>query len=359
MATNASSAPSPFSVRVGDRVRLRHRTVTLADGGIAGLSVAGYGVPLVFFHGIGMNRRVYLRLLSRLPQLGFTVIAIDAPGHGDSSAPPRGSRNFAARISTTDTVLDFLGVERALLVGHSMGGRMVAEIGALRPERALGAVLIDPALGAAFDDARRRTRSPLATARGLVDGAVDSVRDRIGLRRLGVVRHFGRFGERALHTITHPRLFMSAAAAIVRADESSLALAELRDRAIPVLVVHGERDMIVPLESAVDAAQLSAGTLVTLSSGYHSWVLSSPWTFVQILRHVIARGTLGDELRTATLGGSSGREDVMRRYLRPNALISTMLGPPDVIGRAEPRDDRLYHEYRIADRIQADGGAQS
>ena len=44
-----------------------------------------------------------------------------------------------------------------------MGGRTVAEIAALRPQRALGAVLIDPALGAAFDRDRRRVRSAAET----------------------------------------------------------------------------------------------------------------------------------------------------------------------------------------------------
>jgi pimeloyl-ACP methyl ester carboxylesterase len=331
----------------------------MADGSRSGISVGGYGVPLVFFHGIGMNRRVYLRLLSRLPQLGFTVIAIDAPGHGDSSAPARNSRSFAARMATTDTVLDTLGVERALLVGHSMGGRTVAEIGALRPGRALGAVLIDPALGAAFDDARHRVRSPAKTARGLIDAASDSLRDRVGLGRLGVVRYLGMIGGRAINTIVHPRLFMSTATAIVRADESALALTQLREHAIPTIVVHGERDMIVPLQSAIDAAQLSAGTLVTLPLGYHSWVLSSPWTFVQILRQVIMRGALGDELRTAVTGRSPGHAYTQHQYLRPGAQVSMLLGAPDVIGRAEPRNHRLYHEYRIGDRITTEGETQT
>ena len=109
MAANRSSAPRPLAVAAGDRIRLRHRSIGLADGSRVGVSVGGSGIPLVFFHGIGMNRRIYLRLLSRLPQLGFTVIAIDAPGHGDSSIPPRGSRSFAARMATTDAILDTLG----------------------------------------------------------------------------------------------------------------------------------------------------------------------------------------------------------------------------------------------------------
>lgn len=358
MAASASSAPRPFAVSAGDRIRLRHHNINLADGSRAGVSVGGSGVPLVFFHGIGMNRRVYLRLLSRLPQLGFTVIAIDAPGHGDSSAPPRGSRSFAARMATTDAILDTLGVERALLVGHSMGGRTVAEIAALQPKRALGAVLIDPALGAAFDRDRHRVRSLAETARGLVDGVLDTARDRVGLGRIGVVRHFRMLGGRTVNTIAHPRLFISTASAIVRADESSTALVRMREHAIPVLVVHGEQDMIVPLESAVDAARLSAGALVTLPSGYHSWVLSSPWTFVQILRHMVMRGALGDELRAALDARRSERTEVRHQYLRPNALVSSMIGQPRVIGSAEPRNHRLYHEYRVWDGLPADDATE-
>jgi pimeloyl-ACP methyl ester carboxylesterase len=130
-------------------------------------------------------------------------------------------------------------------------------------------------------------------ASSLVAAVVDTIRDRVGLRRFGMVRHLAMLAGRVLDTTAHPRLFLSTATAIARADHSAFALGLLRENSVPVAVVHGERDMVVPLEAAVDAARLSNGTLVTLPEAYHSWVLPSPWTFVQILQQLIIGEHLG------------------------------------------------------------------
>jgi pimeloyl-ACP methyl ester carboxylesterase len=330
---------------------LAHHDFTLADGRHVGTSVGGVGVPLVFFHGIGMNRRIYLRLLSRLPQLGFTVIAIDAPGHGDTYGPAVGERSFAARIAATHDILDALGIERALLVGHSMGGRTAVELAASRPERALGVVLIDPALGPAFDASRDRLSSPRDLMAGLLSGVFDTAIDRVGLKRLDVVRHFRMFGGRMLNTAVRPGLFLSAAAAIARANDSTIALRLLKEYEVPTAVVHGERDMVVPLDSAIDAALLSGARLVTLPQGYHSWVLPSPWTFVQILENLIGRGDLGATLRDqcAEVRRTGAVATGYTSHLMPGAAIRDLTPSVRVIGYARPRSGSRYHAYRIWD----------
>ncbi|MGO9152616.1 alpha/beta fold hydrolase [Mycobacterium sp.] len=344
----------PARVPAGSRIRLKHHRIELPDGRRVGVSVGGHGVPLVFFHGIGMNRQVYLRLLSRLPQLGFVVVALDAPGHGDTFLPARGARSFAARMAATNEILDALGIRQALLVGHSMGGRTAAELAASRPERALAIVLIDPALGEAFDASRDRITSPVEATIGLAAGMLDMVRDRVGLRRFGVVRHLSMLAERSLTTIAHPRMFLSAATAIAQADHSAHALGLLRDNAIPVAVVHGERDMVVPLSSAVDVAQLSKGTLVTLPKAYHSWVLPSPWTFVQILQQLVARGLLGAELRSELneVRRNGTNAAISARYLVEGSAVLDLAPPVQVIGSAYPRNEIFYHDYRIWERME-------
>lgn len=344
--------PTTRSARIpaGSRIMMNHKRFQMGDGRQVGVSVGGCGVPLVFFHGIGMNRHVYLRLLSRLPQLGFLVIAIDAPGHGETFLPAPEARSFAARMAATDEILDALGVRRALLVGHSMGGRTAAELAARRPERAIAVVLINPALGAAFDAARSRITSPVETASGLLAGMFDTVRDRVGLRRFGMLRQVRMLGGRSLTTMAHPRVFLATARAIADADHSARALGLLRQNTVPVAVVHGERDMVVPLESAVDVARISNGTLVTLPEAYHSWILPSPWTFVQILQQLVTRGHLGAELRNALneVGRNGMDAEMSTRYLAGrSAVLDDLATRVRVIGGAQPRNDALYHDYRI------------
>jgi pimeloyl-ACP methyl ester carboxylesterase len=70
------------------RIRLTHHLVELGDGHEVGVSVGGKGVPLVFLHGLALDRRAYLRMLSRAAGLGFLVIAVDAAGHGDTVTFP-------------------------------------------------------------------------------------------------------------------------------------------------------------------------------------------------------------------------------------------------------------------------------
>ncbi|MET0703172.1 MAG: alpha/beta hydrolase [Mycobacterium sp.] len=306
-----------------------------------GVSVGGRGIPLVFFHGIGMNRRIYLKLLSRLPQLGFLVVAIDAPGHGDTFAPLTGRDTFDQRVADTEQILTELGIERAVLVGHSMGGRTAAELAARHPERALAVVLINPALGGVFDAARIRIGSPSQTAAALAAAVHDTIRDRVGLKGFGHVRYFQTLGGLVVQTATHPRLFSSAAQAIAKSSESASALRALALARCPSAIIHGERDMIVPIESAIEAAALSAATLVTLPKAHHSWVLTTPWTFAEILHQLISDRRLGDELHDALASGMSVCGQ------RQDALVVKMAPPLQVLGRASPLRRKYYHSWRI------------
>jgi pimeloyl-ACP methyl ester carboxylesterase len=351
-----ASTPQGPATRVpsGARIQFAHHLIELNDGRRVGVSVGGHGVPLIFFHGIGMHRLVYLKLLSRLPQLGFLVVAIDAPGHGETFAPKRGEHTFAHRIAVTEQILESLGIKRAVLVGHSMGGRTAAELAARHPERALAVVLIDPAIGAAFDASRLRIASPVRTGAALAAAVGDTIVDRVGLRRLDHVRYMRTLSKLFFNTAAHPGMFASAASAIARADDSATALKALREASSRVVIIHGEQDKIVPLESAVDAANLSGALLVTLPKAYHSWVLTTPWTFAEMFGQFIADERLGPELRIA-LSHDGSRDMPITQFAsmyHDDALVRDLIPPISVRGRAYPTPQRMYHSYRIWDPQQ-------
>lgn len=345
----AEVAAGPRRVPPGWRVRFAHHRITLDDGHRIGVSVGGRGVPLVFFHGIGMNRRAYLRLLNRLPQLGFLVVAIDAPGHGDSLAPPRGQDTFGRRVAITERVLDALGIERAVLVGHSMGGRTAAELAARRPERTLAVVLIDPALGDEFDEDRSRVRSPLKLGAGLAAGVADLARDRVGLKTFDYVYHVQNVGSVMMRTLLRPGDFMAAAKAIASADLSAIALRRIAHNRTPVAIVHGEKDMLVSLQSAAGAAHLSGAALVTLPRAFHSWVLTTPWTFSAIMAQLLAERRLGPDLykALARCAATTPTPEKPGTLYRRGSPALSMAPPLSVIGAAEPRQQHRFHEFRI------------
>ena len=96
--------------------------------------------PLVFLHGIGASRRNFARLLPGLEER-FEIHSIDLPGHGD--APSMARRPTVAAITdAVEASLDAAGLDRAHVVGDSLGGRIALELA--QRGRALSVVSIAP-----------------------------------------------------------------------------------------------------------------------------------------------------------------------------------------------------------------------
>lgn len=92
---------------------------------------AGQGLPVVvLLHGVGGGRAIWGEgALQALAQAGMRAIAFDLPGYGDSARPDHLTlRGMADAVASS---LQTLGVQRAVIVGHSMGG-MVAQLAAAR-----------------------------------------------------------------------------------------------------------------------------------------------------------------------------------------------------------------------------------
>jgi pimeloyl-ACP methyl ester carboxylesterase len=308
----------------------RH-VLELDDGQRVGVAVAGAGVPFVLLHGIGFHNRTYERCLSYLPELGFLAVAIEAPGHGDSSPVSRGA-DFAARVDPIRRAMDALGIRRAVMAGHSMGGRSAACFTALNPRRVLAAVFIDAALGENWDNALiKRLGSEVAVVRGLVDGIVDAAGETRNItlpERLAYYRMLSGPGRPRLADLARtPDVARAIAVA-----ESDQWLAAIRAAAVPVVVLHGARDLVVPLSDARAVASRLDAPLLTVPDGYHSWLLASPRTFAAAMA-----GTFADGMPSrATRAGAC---------VDPDALVLRWSAQPT---RAlPPRPDETVLDWRI------------
>jgi len=106
---------------------------------------AGHGEPLVCLHGLGGTKASFLTTIAALaPER--RVIAVDLPGFGDSAKPLGGRYDAPWFADAVIGLLDRLGLERADLVGNSMGGRVAIEAGLCAPDRFGGIVLLSPAM---------------------------------------------------------------------------------------------------------------------------------------------------------------------------------------------------------------------
>lgn len=109
----------------------------------AGPSPEQAGIVVLAIHGIASNGVVWRSVARDVTRGGHvSVLAPDLRGRGKNAALP-GPYGIAAHVADMITVLDHLGVVRAVLVGHSMGAYVAARIAAEHPERTAGLVLLD------------------------------------------------------------------------------------------------------------------------------------------------------------------------------------------------------------------------
>ncbi|MEW5764537.1 MAG: alpha/beta fold hydrolase [Acidobacteriota bacterium] len=103
------------------------------------------GIPVVFVHGLGGDRRVWAAQLEHLRKTR-RAIALDLRGHGESdpSPDPRGAYAPQGFAEDVEAVANALGLKRFVLVGHSLGGAVVGAYAGDHPGRVAGLLFDDP-----------------------------------------------------------------------------------------------------------------------------------------------------------------------------------------------------------------------
>src|SRR3954471_10709494 len=129
---------------ITDPGRLRFESVKTSVGSVSTMQ-AGTGHPVVALHGLGGTKASFLPTLAALADR-FRVIAMDLPGFGDSDKPIGAAYDARFFARSVVELLDALELERAHLVGNSLGGRVALEVGLREPERVGRLALLAPSL---------------------------------------------------------------------------------------------------------------------------------------------------------------------------------------------------------------------
>lgn len=106
-----------------------------------GVDVQGTGPAVVLLHGVGMRRQVWTRQAASLART-HRVVTVDLPGHGDSPLPPP-TPTLSDYAGPLLQVLDRLDVERAHVVGHSMGALVALAFALDSPSRTASVVALN------------------------------------------------------------------------------------------------------------------------------------------------------------------------------------------------------------------------
>ncbi|MCW2992434.1 MAG: hypothetical protein JWM73_3028 [Solirubrobacterales bacterium] len=124
---------------------LRIHNVRLPGRRVSTLTM-GEGPDVLLLHGLGGTKSSFFDTAAALSRDGYRVHAIDFPGFGGSSKPataPYSARWFAETVVGT---MDALEIDRAHLIGNSMGGRVALEVGMRFPDRVRALGLLCPAV---------------------------------------------------------------------------------------------------------------------------------------------------------------------------------------------------------------------
>ncbi len=124
---------------------LRVARTPTCHGRVTSLIAGCEAEQVICLHGLGANKASFFETVAELAR-DHTVHALDLPGFGSSDKPARGSYDAAWFAEAVTSYLDERGIDRAHLIGNSMGGRIAIEVGFRYPERVASLSLLAPAL---------------------------------------------------------------------------------------------------------------------------------------------------------------------------------------------------------------------
>ena len=234
---------------------------------------------VVFIHGTANDHSVWTLQARYFAHHGWNALAIDLPGHGKSFGDAKASIEGAADWLVN--LLDNGNIERAAMVGHSMGSLVALGAAARHPSRTSQLVLIG-------------TSMPMQVSDALMDAAMHRPNDAFDM--LNIWGHapqlkWGRnptpgtsimmAGARML-ALSQPGVVAKdlAACRAFQIDDAALAAIE-----VPALVIAGTSDLLTPAKAAKAlAARLANATMITLPDAGHSMMQEAPGRINDALR---------------------------------------------------------------------------
>jgi pimeloyl-ACP methyl ester carboxylesterase len=269
--------------------------------------VAGNGPPVVLIHGM-LNSSSHWRSVALNLAKDHTVIAPDLIGHGDSAAP-RGDYSLGAHASSIRDLLAAIGIDRASIVGHSLGGGVAMQFFYQFPQRTERLILVSSGgLGHEVSPMLRTAALPGVSALlsmtihpGLTGALMNGGR-RLREReiRLGVYMQALARALRPLENSEARQAFLQTLRAVIDVHGQRVSATDrlyLLERT-PTMIVWGERDHTIPLQHGREAHEaIPHSYFRTLPTAAHFPHLEDPEGLSDALRDFIAEtepGTIDD-----------------------------------------------------------------
>jgi pimeloyl-ACP methyl ester carboxylesterase len=245
----------------------------------------GEGEPIVLIHGVGMNKDVWAPQLNAFAAT-HRVVVYDMLGHGGSPLPPAEPTlsDYAGQLRR---LLDALGIDRANIVGHSMGSLVALAFALAHPGRVLRLV----ALNAVYDRTPQQRAAIEARAATLAQEGLGATLDGT------LARWFGKAEGRApAEKARQVRAWLEAVDPVgyartygLFATSDDAFVGQLDRLAMPALFLTGEHDLNSSPEMSRRMAAIAANGVAQVVPGErHMMSFTSPETINPILRHFLS-----------------------------------------------------------------------
>ena len=202
------------------------------------------GESVLFVHGVGQDHTVWTLPARYFDRHGRNVIAVDLPGHGGSEGPPL--ETIQEMVDWVVRVLDERSVQRAAIVGHSMGSLIALDAAARHPDRVRSIAMV----GVSF---------PLRVSEALMGAAETGSHD-----ALEMLTYWGHSRRAVLGGNETPGIWMTGAymRLLERAPSGTIAtdlracdtydagLSAAEALRVPALLLSGARDVMTPVRGA-------------------------------------------------------------------------------------------------------------
>ena len=265
---------------------------TTVDGRTALYGVAGEGLPVLFLHGWGLAQHSYKRALKRIVRLGSRVYAPALPGFGGTPDLPGRHFSFQGYAEWVDMFLAAVKVdEPVFVIGHSFGGGVAIKLAHDFPERVRYLVLVNSVGGSAWRSSGSVVRS--MAERPLWDWGIHFPRDIFDVGQ--VTRVLPVLLEDALPNLVRNPRGLWRVANLARTADLTPELEELRERRLPVVVLWGDHDKIIP-RASFDALCKAIGSEGAVVGGTHSWLLADPDAFGEVMTNVLDVAKVAHEM---------------------------------------------------------------